>query len=177
MRQSCRCHPGPRFRRRHHRNLGRGTWTWSFSGHSKPAVAATSCCSMLTSLKSSATIIVFAYYFVALSHNPALYNRWAVLALESVGTLLWLASLALLAGWTARHRGGPPSGYGFWHAPFGPSAVGLQGFPKSKSRKYGIAFAGTAAGLSGLELYVQTRDVFNIGPLKKLTLSIAHSSS
>ena len=106
---------------------------------------------MLTLLKSSATIIVFAYYFVALSRNPALYNRWAVLSLEAVGTLLWLVSLALLSGWTAHHRGGPPSGYGFWHAPFRPSAVGLQSHPQNKNRKTGIAFAGTAAGLSGLE--------------------------
>ncbi|KAJ9609884.1 hypothetical protein H2200_006213 [Cladophialophora chaetospira] len=101
---------------------------------------------------SSATLLVFAYYFVALSHSPGLYNRWAVLILETVGTLLWLVSLATLAGWSAHHSGGPPTGYGFWHAQFAPADVGLQTHPHSNNRKTGIAFAGTAAGLSGLEL-------------------------
>lgn len=104
-------------------------------------------------LQASATILVFAYYFIALSHSPALYNRWAVLSLEAVGTFLWLVSLAMLSGWSAHHRGGPPKGYGFWNASFQPSDIGLQSRPPgSKNRKTGKAFAATAAGLSGLEL-------------------------
>ncbi|KIW67533.1 hypothetical protein PV04_06777 [Phialophora macrospora] len=114
---------------------------------------------------ASATLLLFVYYFVALSRRPALYNRWTVLGLESVGTFLWLVSLALLSGWSAHHRGGPPSGYGFWRAPFGPSDVGLQSHPRSNSRRVGIAFAGTAAGLSGLEfaLFVVTLVTFGMG--------------
>ncbi|ETI22089.1 hypothetical protein G647_06160 [Cladophialophora carrionii CBS 160.54] len=114
---------------------------------------------------ASVTLLVFAYYFVALSRSPALYNRWTVLVLESAGTFLWLVSLALLSGWSAHHRGGPPSGYGFWHAPFGPSDVGLQSHPRRSNRRAGIAFAGTAAGLSGLEfaLFAVTLVTFGMG--------------
>ncbi|OQV04274.1 hypothetical protein CLAIMM_09184 [Cladophialophora immunda] len=120
---------------------------------------------------ASATLIVFAYYFVALSRKPALYNRWAILALEVCGTLFWLVSFALLARWTSfYHRfwyGHGPS-YGFWHAPFRPSDMGL--IPRSivkrasSSRRAGVALAGTAAGLGGLEfiLFCVTLTVFGM---------------
>lgn len=89
---------------------------------------------------------------MAFSRKPFLYNRWAIIALESVGTLLWLVSLALLARWTSFYHRIGQGGYGFWHAPFPPQAIGLQNHPKSASRRAGIALAGTAAGLSGVEL-------------------------
>ncbi|KIW82478.1 hypothetical protein Z517_05505 [Fonsecaea pedrosoi CBS 271.37] len=120
---------------------------------------------------SSATLIIFAYYFVALSRKPALYNRWAILALEVGGTLFWLVSFALLSRWTSFYSrfwyGRGPS-YGFWHAPFRPSDMGLS--PRtivkraSSSRRAGVALAGTAAGLGGIEfvLFCITLTVFGL---------------
>ncbi|EXJ71497.1 uncharacterized protein A1O5_05305 [Cladophialophora psammophila CBS 110553] len=113
----------------------------------------------ITLLTASATLIVFAYYFVALSCKRALYNRWAILAIEACGTLLWLVSFALLSRWTSfyhRFWYGSGQSYGFWHAPFRPSDIGLS--PRSIVKRYsstrraGVALAGTAAGLGGLEL-------------------------
>ncbi|OAL21065.1 hypothetical protein AYO22_08349 [Fonsecaea multimorphosa] len=120
---------------------------------------------------ASATLIVFAYYFVALSRQPALYNRWAILTLEICGTILWLVSFTLLARWTSFHHRfwfGSGQSYGFWHAPFKPSDMGLSARTivkrESSSRRAGVALAGTAAGLGGLEfiLFCVTLVVFGM---------------
>ncbi|EXJ86186.1 hypothetical protein A1O1_06556 [Capronia coronata CBS 617.96] len=108
---------------------------------------------------ASASLVIFAYYFVALSRKPALYNRWAVLGLEIFGVFFWLLSFGLLANWTNVHNSfwfGQNGSYGFWHAPFDPSDIGLRtrSIVKRGTNKYhtGVALAGTAAGLGGVEL-------------------------
>ncbi|OAP54426.1 hypothetical protein AYL99_11527 [Fonsecaea erecta] len=123
----------------------------------------------VTLFTASATLILFAYYFIALSRRPELYNRWAILALEICGTLLWLVSFALLSRWTSfyhRFWFGHGQSYGFWHAPFRPSDMGLSTRTivkrESSSRRAGVALAGTAAGLGGAEfiLFCITLTVF-----------------
>ncbi|EXJ77638.1 hypothetical protein A1O3_09866 [Capronia epimyces CBS 606.96] len=108
---------------------------------------------------SLASLIIFAYYFVALSCKPALYNRWVVLSLEIFGVVFWLVSFALLADWTSFHNRlwfGHGGSYGFWHASFSPSDIGLRtrDIVKRSTNKYhaGVALAGTAAVLGGAEL-------------------------
>jgi len=115
----------------------------------------------LICLQASASLIIFTYYFVALSHQPALYNRWAILSLEIFGVVFWLVSFALLANWTSVYDGGDywygdGDAYGFWHAPYSPSDIGLRKryMVKRGTNKYhdGVALAGTAAGLGAVEL-------------------------
>lgn len=102
---------------------------------------------------------------MALSRKPALYNRWVVLGLEIFGVFFWLVSFALLANWTRRFNGfnrwyGDGDSYGFWNAPYSPEDVGFtkrapRFGPKKgghSNRHVGVALAGTAAGLGGLEL-------------------------
>ena len=43
------------------------------------------------------TLIVTTYYLVAEYSSPAVYNYWAVLALDILLVIMWLASFALLA--------------------------------------------------------------------------------
>ena len=95
---------------------------------------------------------------MALSHKPALYNRWAVLSLEIFGVVFWLVAFSLLADWTAFHNSNGwwfnnDDTYNRWRA---SSSSGLIGYRKTHKRKYraGIALAGTAAGLGAVELYV-----------------------
>lgn len=112
---------------------------------------------------ASATLVIFVYYFVALTKKVEWYNRWAVLALEAFGTIFWLVSFALLADWTATFNGsdywyGAGDSYGFWRAPYSPDDVtGMTGSglgKRSSNNKYkaGLALAGTAAGLGAAEL-------------------------
>jgi hypothetical protein len=115
----------------------------------------------LTAYQASATLIIFAYYFVALSRKPQYYNRWAVLALEIFGVIFWLVSFALCAEWTAVYNdgywwNGGHTSYGFWNAPFSPKDIGLQSgrLRRRGANKYraGVGLAGTAAGLGAVEL-------------------------
>jgi hypothetical protein len=106
--------------------------------------------------------LIFAYYIVALSHKPTLYNRWAVLGLEIFGVIFWLVSFSLLANFTSWYNGddywyGDGDSYGFWKAPYLPEDVGFAkraSVKKTGHSRYhaGVALAGTAAGLGAIEL-------------------------
>jgi hypothetical protein len=104
-------------------------------------------------------LIIFAYYFVALSRKPMLYNRWAVLGLEIFGLVFWAVSFSLCAAWTAGANWwnwGDDTQYAFWNAPFDPEDIGLIGrsLVKRSSNKWraGVACGGVTAGLGAVEL-------------------------
>lgn len=116
---------------------------------------------ILMERKASASLLVFVYYFVALSRQPGLYNRWAVLGLEIFGVAFWLVSFLLLAHWTSVYNAywfGENGSYGWWNAPYAPDEIGFRkrSILKRSTNKYhtGVVLAGTAAGLGGVELYV-----------------------
>ncbi|KIW13014.1 hypothetical protein PV08_08201 [Exophiala spinifera] len=125
----------------------------------------------VTLFTASASLIIFVYYFIALSRQPNLYNRWAVLGLEIFGVIFWLTSFALMAQWTSVYNGwwyGNGNSYGFWDAPYRPEDVGFakRTVVKRSVNKYhaGVALAGTAAGLGAVEfvLYTLTLTVFGM---------------
>lgn len=102
-------------------------------------------------------MLTFAYYFIAFSRKPDLYNRRVILAVEIFGVGLWLVSFVLLTRWASSHLDGDGQSDNFWRAPFQPSDVGLErrsGIIKRSTNKRHVvvAFAGTAAGLGGAEL-------------------------
>ncbi|KAI1616318.1 hypothetical protein EDD36DRAFT_428910 [Exophiala viscosa] len=118
---------------------------------------------------SAASLLVFVYYFVALSGQPTLYNRWAVLGLEIFGVVFWLVSFLLLAHWTSVYNAywfGENDNYSWWNTSIAPDKIGFRerSVFKRDSNSYhtGIALAGTAAGLGGVEfvLYALTLIVF-----------------
>lgn len=51
-----------------------------------------------------ASLFIGGYYRIALGYKPLLYNRWAVLGLETTGVIFWLVSCVLLALWTAKYN-------------------------------------------------------------------------
>ncbi|KAK4949690.1 hypothetical protein LTR10_011531 [Elasticomyces elasticus] len=119
---------------------------------------------------SSASLLVFIYYFLALSRSPALYNRWAVLGLEIFGVVFWLVSFLLLAHWTSVYNSywlDENDTYGWWDASSAPNEIGFKkrGVFKRSSNRYhtGIALAGTAAGLGGVEFFLYTLTLIVFG--------------
>ena len=79
--------------------------------------------------KSSASLLVFVYYFLALSRQPALYNRWTVLGLEIFGVVFWLVSFLLLAHWTSVYNAywlGENDGYDWWNTSIAPDDIGFR---------------------------------------------------
>ncbi|KAL6251099.1 hypothetical protein RBB50_001307 [Rhinocladiella similis] len=125
----------------------------------------------VTLFTASASLIIFVYYFIALSRQPSLYNRWAVLGLEIFGVIFWLTSFALMAQWTSVYNGwwyGNGNSYGFWDAPYHPEDLGFakRTIARRSVNKYhaGVALAGTAAGLGAVEfvLYTLTLVVFGM---------------
>lgn len=80
------------------------------------------------------------------------------MGLEIFGVIFWLVTFVLLAHWTSVYNGfwyGENNAYGFWNAPFAPADVGIRSrsIVKRGTNKYhaGVALAGTAAGLGGVE--------------------------
>ncbi len=95
--------------------------------------------------------------------------------------IFWLTSFAMMAQWTSVYNGwwyGEGDSYGFWDAPFRPEDLGLakRTIVRRSTNKYhaGVALAGTAAGLSAVELYVQNPEVQRTSRI--LTSSLAYST-
>ncbi|KAK7903358.1 hypothetical protein LTR67_001377 [Exophiala xenobiotica] len=139
---------------------------------------------IVTLFTASASLVIFVYYFVALSYHPTLYHPWAILALEAFGVIFWLTSFATMAQWTSVYNGwwyGEGDSYGFWEAPFRPEDVGFAKITivRRSANKYhaGVALAGTAAGLAAVEfvLYTVTLTVFGMS-MHRQRMAAAHSS-
>ncbi|RPA75648.1 hypothetical protein BJ508DRAFT_17877 [Ascobolus immersus RN42] len=50
----------------------------------------------------SFTILVLIFFFVTPAHFPKVFNRWAVLALESLTWIFWLVAFALMSDFTRK---------------------------------------------------------------------------
>lgn len=76
--------------------------------------------------QATLSLLTFGYYLTALSFRPKLYNKWLVLSLETILTLLWFVSLILLAGWTGASTGIPRFYYTLspYPAPYGTPSSG-----------------------------------------------------
>lgn len=112
---------------------------------------------MLMYYKSSATLLIFVYYYVCLSYKPRLYNRWVILGLEIFGVIFWVVAFSLLAEWTAFYNANNwwlsyyDDTYGNWDYPYTYEKSRHSGRMGGKYRA-AIALAGTASGLGAVEL-------------------------
>jgi len=88
------------------------------------------------------TIIVIFYDLTAEARRPAIYNMWAILALDALMTVFWLVALAVLAALSASIH------------PFHEECDLYFCFEIGATPTYRDQLA-AAAGMSGLELYVQ----------------------
>ena len=105
--------------------------------------------------QACATLIIFGYYFFALTRQKHLYNRWAILGLEIFGTIFWLVSFSLCAEWATVYNGanwwsGHQTHYGGnWYTGLRDRSVMRRATNKYKA---GVALTTTAAVLGALEL-------------------------
>jgi len=88
------------------------------------------------------TLIVILYGLIAEAYQPATYNLWAVLTLDALMTVFWVVAMAVLAELrAAEHPFTEECGYYYCYFD-GANSVYLNQLA-------------AAAGISGLELYVQ----------------------
>ncbi|KIV88965.1 hypothetical protein PV10_08589 [Exophiala mesophila] len=119
---------------------------------------------------SSATLLIFVYYYVCLSYKPRLYNRWVILGLEIFGVVFWIVAFALLADWTAFYNANNwwlnyyDDNYDYsWEYPYTNDKSRHSGRLGGKYRA-AIGLAGTAAGLGAVEfvLFAVTLVIFGL---------------
>jgi hypothetical protein len=105
-------------------------------------------------------MIITVYYIVAVTALPAAYNYWAILSLDIFAIVFWVISFSLLAwevaayGWAVSYSYSYCDAYGYCY-----KKRDLEARATTNVYTYRNALA-AAAGLGGLELYIESYHIF-----------------